>query len=186
MKLKAYLAYDLKGLVASLNKEKDSKFPLGTFGGDAFKAITLKRKLVSYLKDNNRDYEADVQKLSDLITATQKDMQEHNGEVDAVSDTTKDEKEAAKQAYNSEADKKLVVSLKESFGEVLVFTRKGPDGNPSSILSIRGKTGDVELDLTFDENQMKFLKEKIAAFGGELFNSEDDFVAVAEAFGLES
>lgn len=144
--------------------------------GSDFKAITMKRKVVSAIKDANKPYADKLEVLDSLIKELQADIKAHADEIDAVEGSTDEVKKAEKDAYILTVNAKLSEDFKK-VGNVLTLT-----SDAGTYLMVR-----TEDSVTFEleDRQVAFLKEQLVKTGVTAYDMEDDYMLAGAAFGLE-
>lgn len=173
--LESRVMHALRSFVNEIPMEK-----LGNVGGNRYKAVTMRRKIASAMKEPLESYDAKLEKALAVLTGVQKAVADFRAELDQVEGKSDAEKAAELDAFAEEKNKELEEGMKE-FGKYFVYkNKKRPD---FSVLSIDDNGSVSEAELT--DEQKAFLAEKVQELGVEHFNFEEDLMKVGEALGIE-
>lgn len=170
LKLRADIAFDLKVMLQKIPLDQ-----LGKVDDSSYKAVTMRRKVVELLKDNNKPYEDKLGELDRLVKENAQKFIEFKAEIEAVPEKSEGDKKAELKAYSDEAD----VKLREKMNEL---------GSPYIVVKEDKRTiglrVDDEVEISLDDRHVEFLKERVDQFGTLQFVTEQDLLDVGAALGM--
>lgn len=166
---------------------------LGEVDGNKFKAITMRRKVVDKLGEDNDNYEAKVKTTVETQEKYAKEVKEFTDEcnkrIAAESDEEKKKKlteDSIKEVreFSLESDKDFGKELEGKKIILRAFNYKGKD-KPQTFLIV---DGDKEISIELEDAQADFVKrlfEKQAPEETYYQAFEDEMLKVAKSLGIE-